>query len=292
MQCQYCLKAKPKLDHKCRSIKTQSELDSVKDKIVQLLDSGHATNFIAINSKDLLGFKSSNQRIIFFCKRHNIKRRTIKEAANSAITRNLYRKTVEKLYGPNITNVSQSERIKEKKINVNLERYGVENPFQREEVKEKSKATMLERFGVEHPIHIADRKNANGRLSKPHKKISDYLTEINVDHINDFPGKFMKFNEVFQRKYSPIPDIFIPEKNIVIEIYGDRWHMNPQMYTDTDVVRFFDGEKMGKECWEHDKIRIDHLTSFGVEVIIIWESEIKKDFSAIKQLLREKLCDD
>jgi len=46
---------------------------------------------------------------------------------------------------------SQSEEVQEKVRQTNLERYGVENPSQSEEVKEKKKQTNLERRGVEHP---------------------------------------------------------------------------------------------------------------------------------------------
>lgn len=40
----------------------------------------------------------------------------------------------------------------EKRINTNLEKYGVENPFQSSEFKEKSKITCLEKYGFQHPM--------------------------------------------------------------------------------------------------------------------------------------------
>ena len=46
---------------------------------------------------------------------------------------------------------SNSKEVKEKYIQTNLEKYGVEHPFQSEEINEKKKQTSLERYGVEHP---------------------------------------------------------------------------------------------------------------------------------------------
>lgn len=45
--------------------------------------------------------------------------------------------------------------------------------------------------------------------------------------------------------------------------------MNPRFYKETDIVRFFTGEHTGKETWEYDKIRIDHIQSVGINVLTI-----------------------
>jgi len=42
---------------------------------------------------------------------------------------------------------NKCEEVKQKKIQVNLEKYGVENPSQRKEVKEKKKQTMIDNYG-------------------------------------------------------------------------------------------------------------------------------------------------
>jgi G:T-mismatch repair DNA endonuclease (very short patch repair protein) len=88
------------------------------------------------------------------------------------------------------------------------------------------------------------------------------------------------------RTYCPIPDIYIPNKKIVIEIYGDRWHMNPMFYKETDIVRFFIGERSGRKTWDHDKTRIAHIESFGITVLTIWEYDIKMNFeTTMEQVL-------
>ena len=44
---------------------------------------------------------------------------------------------------------------------------------------------------------------------------------------------------------------------------------------------------MVEEIWERDKIRTNHIKSFGINVIIIWEEDIKKNFDLIKKTLHD-----
>jgi len=79
------------------------------------------------------------------------------ECSNSRYCLDLKSKIFETKHG--YKNVFQSEEVKEKIKNTNLEKYGVENPWQSEEVKEKIKNTNLEKYGVEHPLKNQDIKN-------------------------------------------------------------------------------------------------------------------------------------
>jgi G:T-mismatch repair DNA endonuclease (very short patch repair protein) len=260
-----------------------------KDKISDMISTGYSILHLSTNSVELFGEKISYDMISTTCKHNNIKIPSLKDTANSQITRDLYKSTVEKTYGSGIINVSQSKLIKEKKNNTNLDRYGVINPFQREEVKQKSKETLYQKYGVFNPVELPCHTKNNGRFSKPHKKISDFLHTRAIEHENDKPGLFRKFNDDLKRVYSPIPDIFIPDKNIVIEIFGDRWHMNPQIYHESDIVVFFDGPHTAAEVWAGEKIRNNHIRYFGVDIIIIWEYDIKHNLEEIKLMLTERL---
>lgn len=69
------------------------------------------------------------------------------------------------------------------------------------------------------------------------------------------------------------PDIVI--NNTIIEIYGDYWHCNPEIYNEFYYHKQI--KKTSKEIWEHDKERINILKNEGYKVIIIWEKDWKKD---------------
>lgn len=287
MECKWCGrkigKGLTQETHTCRSKKLNNCTTHIQEDVVNKVKEEYSLLFLANNSFEIFNQQLTRKNIEYICKWHNVQMPTIKQAASSEITRNEYKKTVKQKYG--VENVSQSQIIKKKKERTNIEKYGVSNPFQREEIIEKSKNTMLDKYGVSNAIHLP-RKNSTGRLSKPHKKVSEKLLEIGIEHENDQTGLFSKFNSKLNRVYCPIPDIYIPSKKIVIEIYGDRWHMNPRFYKETDIVRFFIGERTGKETWEYDKTRIDHIASFGINVLTIWEYDIKiKLDETIKKVL-------
>lgn len=140
------------------------------------------------------------------------------------------------------------------------------------------------------PVELPWYTKNNGRFSRPHEKVSEFLTSRGIEHDNDRAGLFRKFNDDLCRVYSPIPDIFISSKNLVIEIFGDRWHMNPNLYHDSDIVVFFDGPHTAAEIWTGDEIRNNHIQSFGVDIIVLWEYDIKYNFNTVKQILLERLA--
>ena len=153
------------------------------------------------------------------------------------------------------------------------EKYGVDNVFQLEDVKLKCVETMLDKYGMTSAefSHLYSNK---GRLSKPHKKVSDFLTECNINHINEATGKFISKSENGKIK-CPIPDILIEDKKIVIEIYGDFWHANPKFYKPNDLFDTWEGKKTSVEIWQHDFERKTYIESFGYKVYEIWEDDLK-----------------
>lgn len=63
------------------------------------------------------------------------------------------------------------------------------------------------------------------------------------------------------------PDFHIEGTNIIIEFYGDYWHKNPNKYF----------SEKDQEIRNYDFRRISLLESLGYKVLIIWESEYRKD---------------
>lgn len=79
-------------------------------------------------------------------------------------------------------------------------------------------------------------------------------------------------------------DYFHSINNKIIEVYGDFWHMNPQEYTSKDINVVM--KKSAEEIWKLDETRISDLKTLGYEILILWESDIKKNLS--QQLLLAK----
>lgn len=175
-----------------------------------------------------------------------------------------------------VDNPSKAEEIKDKKTKKALSVYGVKNVFQAEEIKNKSKDTMLEKYGV---LNVGQFLSSKGSLSKFHKCISKVLEIHNINHKNEVYGKFIKYNEYLNKIYSPIVDIFIEDRKIVIECYGDFWHANPQLYKSTDIFNTWSGTMTAQEIWKKDAERVKQIESFGFSVYIVWE----KDYHSNKQ---------
>lgn len=82
-------------------------------------------------------------------------------------------------------------------------------------------------------------------------------------------------------------DILIPDQNKIIDIYGDRWHANPNKYKETDMIKLYRGLVSAKEIRERDHYRIKQLESFNFPVLIIWEDEINNDLENVSNNLNE-----
>jgi G:T-mismatch repair DNA endonuclease (very short patch repair protein) len=82
-----------------------------------------------------------------------------------------------------------------------------------------------------------------------------------------------------------ICDIFIPKLNLIIEFNGDYWHCNPKKYN-ADYYNQVKG-KTAKELWDYDKKKIDLIRSYGYNLEVVWESDLKEDNTIINKLIKK-----
>lgn len=73
-------------------------------------------------------------------------------------------------------------------------------------------------------------------------------------------------------------DILIDEKRLIIELFGDWWHMNPQKYKADDIHKLT--KKTASQIWDRDTRKIDYLQTLGYHVEIIWELDWRLDKEA------------
>jgi very-short-patch-repair endonuclease len=72
-------------------------------------------------------------------------------------------------------------------------------------------------------------------------------------------------------------DFYHYETDTVIEFYGDFFHRNPKMFESTHIAFSI----TAKERWEYDKHRISAIRKKVSNVIIVWESDFRKNPSAV-----------
>lgn len=107
-------------------------------------------------------------------------------------------------------------------------------------------------------------------MTKPHEDVNKILDDLQVAYENEY-------NIIY---YSV--DIFLPEKNLMIEVMGDYWHSNP-------TTKYGDAKnkqqqiRIGKDKAKHSYIK----NQYGVEVLYLWEYDINNRIELCKQLILE-----
>ena len=224
----------------------------------------------------LKDYDISNQEIKTIAKKFNIKTPTIKDSANSEITRATYKSTCIEKYGEENA-LSYGTKCYDKRNDTVKEKYGVNNVFHLQSTKDSSKITMMENYVVEYPTHVAHRYKNVGIKSHQHRMVENWLIENDIQFTSEkILKETKKFNITMNKIYQPRPDILIKDYKIIIEIYGDKWHANPEKYNDNDLIVLWSGEKTAKEVREMNYNREKHLNDCEFIVIALWASKIMK----------------
>lgn len=157
-----------------------------------------------------------------------------------------------------------------------------------------------EEIGKEKYDILINKRNPANRLFGPsaislemfNKLIKKFKNNIIYYDDNEFKVKTLKYNLYYV-------DYYDETLNIVIEFYGNYFHLNPEKYS-PDFIQYKNHEKCikAKDKWQHDKERIDDIQqTLNCKVIIVWESTYRNDKKGtIKSLIqminnKEKLND-
>lgn len=142
---------------------------------------------------------------------------------------------------------------------------------------------MIRKWGeIDGPEKYNDWKNAiikNGNRSGSISHISQELFFILLKDIKDKNNvKFGKHNKEFYIKYKNKCYFYdFKYKNKIIEFNGDLFHANPKLYEDYDNPNPYNKNLTAKQIWNIDNIKMQLAKNKGYEILVIWESEYKKD---------------
>ncbi|ASA22765.1 hypothetical protein [Paenibacillus donghaensis] len=129
---------------------------------------------------------------------------------------------------------------------------------------------------VKESFKIAKYKgNEKYRMTKgetlPEKMVKEWLLKNNIP--------FLQEQGFFHKYYA---DFYLPNTNIIVEVFGDYWHTNPDIYGDNLIQP---NEHQIAQV-EKDRIRIETFNKYGFKVIVLWEHEI---YENIESLLKSKI---
>lgn len=102
--------------------------------------------------------------------------------------------------------------------------------------------------------------------TKPERMVREWLEAKGINFIQECG---------FLKKY--YVDFYLPDYKAIIEVYGDYWHVNPDIYdiygNDKNKKPINKNQKEFLDS-KYDEIRKNELESYGYKVFIIWENDI------------------
>ena len=116
----------------------------------------------------------------------------------------------------------------------------------------KRDKTVLEKYGVTCAFELAKQSSRSKKEKLLENILPGYQPNIKI-------GKYK-------------PDYVNKETMSIIEVYGDYWHCNPNIFH----ADFYHHQlkKTAKEKWNEDYQRQKYLESLGYTVTIVWESDL------------------
>ena len=105
-------------------------------------------------------------------------------------------------------------------------------------------------------------------FTKPHVIIDDLLDSMDIAHIDEYNIEYYSI------------DIYLPNRNLMIEIMGDFWHTNP-------VSKFKEPKNdVQKNRIPKDKAKHTYVKNqYGIEILYLWESDIYNYLDVCRELI-------
>jgi hypothetical protein len=163
-----------------------------------------------------------------------------------------------------------SERQTTFSLDICIEKYG----------EEKGKKIWLDRQ-LKWQRKLSDNGNIKGGFSK----ISQKLFFSILEKYNDIEKKdvffYTKNNEVILKNESNLYlyDFTDIKKKKIIEYNGDQYHANPEIYKKDDFPHPYHKTHnyTSEKIWERDKIKYELAILNNYDVLVIWDSEYRKN---------------
>lgn len=144
-----------------------------------------------------------------------------------------------------------------------------------------AKSKRMEKVWVEYPEETRNFivKSLAGSNNCGRSKISE---EFKRELIKNNLYEGFESEQVF---HGFIPDEINHKLKLIIEIFGDLYHCNPKKFKNPDV--FVNAiQRTVKEQWKRDEIKVAAYKRNGYNVLVIWESDIRKRLTETLQSVK------
>ena len=183
------------------------------------------------------------------------------------------RKTFKERYG--VDHPMRSDFVKGRYKKALMDKYGVDCVMRVKTIQEKQRVgyidTCMSRYGVDNSFSVGSvQKKASMKCGlRKMNRLESQIAKIfsSLKYVGD--GSFWVELEDGTRKN---PDFILPETAKIVEIFGDYWHGKT---------------KTGMSKNSHVDNVLKLYASAGFECLIIWESEIKRDFDSVAKKIND-----
>lgn len=244
---------------------------------------------------------------LFILKQSGVKTRGSKEAGKIAAIKS--KSTNLARYG--VDHTFKVKEFDEKRKKTYMDRYGVFNPFEKGVCLSNIENSYLSKYGVSRR-ELASQNSKLLWASKTEEERNRWLEKsilseqckvlshhtLGRSNMGSFLERrvgvaLLELDIPIRTQFSirPYRYDFLLGQDLIIEVFGDNIHANPEIYLSEDILPI--NKKRVKEVWERDARRISHARNHGYEVIVIWESEIKlKNTKEIIEILNLKIYEN
>ena len=192
------------------------------------------------------------------------------------------------MYGKHIKDYMTDEKYKLWKQHIKENGYHSKSKEEQQRISQKisEKQCLFKKTNPEYYKEIKSRggrasmsKSQNYKKSCPEIIVENWLINHNIDYEYS-PIMGSKNTGIFQY------DFIIKNKRILIEVNGDYWHGNPNLFNEngTDGKRKLNEIQINKQ--KKDILKQDFAKNHNFELIYIWETEVNNgDFSKLKKII-------
>lgn len=175
-----------------------------------------------------------------------------------------------------IKKISQSRKGKAK---------GNQNSMSNPIWKQKAIKNLKNKWNSGDLEHVRKKMSEHMKNSIKNGKIKSVNLSKKETEIFQFIKKMKLFVVQSFRVDTKICDIYLPEFNLILEYFGDYWHCNPNKYN----FDYFNKKKnmTAEQIWDYDRMKVDLIKSYGYNLEIIWESDLKYNNDYIIKILNK-----
>jgi hypothetical protein len=127
---------------------------------------------------------------------------------------------------------------------------------------------------------------ANRNPKTTERRMASILDSNNFFYIRNFSLSYYENGKTKWRLFD-----FLVNNKLLIEMNGNYFHANPDMYKESDVIQIANKYITAKDIWEYDNKKIELGKKSGYEVLVFWEKEFinMRDEEVINLIRKEIL---